>query len=146
MESKQIGNKVYLRVEKGEDVLDSVLRACEAHSLKSATFQGIGACSKAGIQTYIPEKNDFIQSEVSGMLEMVSLMGNVTLDSDGKLFEHTHALFAYLDEAGEHRSIAGHLHSAEVGYTAEIVIDPVEGVINRKFDDKAGITVWNLEA
>ena len=144
MQSKKLGDKVYLRVDKDEEVLKAVLSTCRERGLTSATFQGIGACASVGIQTYIPEKNDFIQTEVSGMLEMVSLIGNVTLDDDVSLFEHAHALFAYLDEAGEHRTIAGHLHYAKVGYTAEIVIDPVDGTIGRKFDNCAGITVWDL--
>jgi predicted DNA-binding protein with PD1-like motif len=62
------------------------------------------------------------------------------------LHVHAHGCFAYLDEAGEHRVIAGHLGYATIGYTGELVIDPVRAPIGRKFDAAAGITVWDLDA
>lgn len=116
MQSKKMGDRIYLRVDKDEDVLASVMQTCKNFSLTSAIFQGIGACERVGIQTCIPEKNDFDQTEVEGMLEMVSLNGNVTLDNDGNLHEHAHGSFAYLDEAGEHRVIFNALDSDEPDY------------------------------
>jgi predicted DNA-binding protein with PD1-like motif len=145
MQCKQIGNRIYLRVDKGEDVLACVLQTCADFSLTSATFQGIGACENVGIQTYIPEKDDFDQTEIEGMLEMVSLIGNITQNNDGNLFEHTHGIFAYLDKAGEHCVIAGHIHHAIIGYTGEITIDPAEETIGRKVDPLTGITIWDLD-
>lgn len=145
MQSTKKGDRIYLRVDKDEDILACVLRACMDFSLTSAIFQGIGACERVGIQTYIPEKNDFDLAEVEGMLEMVSLLGNVTQEDDGSLHEHAHGAFAYLDEAGNHRVVAGHVHHAIVKYTGEIVIDPVEGTIGRKVDPITGITIWDLD-
>ncbi len=144
MQSKQFGDKIYLRVDKGDEIIDSILATCSEFDVKSATFQGIGGCGNVGIQTMIPEENDFVLSEMSGMLEMVSIIGNITCDDKGTIYQHAHAQFAYLDEQGNHCVIAGHLHHAVVSYTAEIVIEPVAGVIGRKVDPATGIVVWDL--
>ena len=78
------------------------------------------------------------------MLELVSLMGNIISDEDGKLYHHTHAMFAY-KEGDEHRTIGGHLKSTTVLYTAEIEIRPViGGTIEREFNPETGTGFWKL--
>ncbi|PTV04466.1 PCC domain-containing protein [Limosilactobacillus reuteri] len=70
---------MYLRIDKGEEILDSILLTCKKYEISSATFYGLGACGKAVIGTYIPEKHDFLLHTKEGMLELVSLMGKFTL-------------------------------------------------------------------
>ncbi len=62
------------------------------HNIK---FSSIRGCSAAEIQTFIPEKGEFELQRIEGMLELVSLNGNVVTDPDGAYFHHTHALLAY---------------------------------------------------
>ncbi|WP_225350311.1 PPC domain-containing DNA-binding protein [Lacticaseibacillus pantheris] len=104
----------------------------------------MGACQAAVLSTYLPDRNDFTDHHLSGMLELVSLSGNITFDG-GALHQHAHATLSELGRDGEPHVIAGHLTSATVMYTGEITIQPVVGVIPRKFDDNVGITVWNLD-
>ena len=115
--------------------------------IKSAMFQGIGACDKVVVATFIPEKQDFLQHERNGMLEMISLQGNVVTDVNGRLKEHAHGMFSYLlADSGEIAYLGGHLHSAWISYTGEIVLDVVEdGFIGQQFDPVTGIDVWKLE-
>jgi len=144
MQSKKLGDAIYLRVDKGEDVVAAIEETCRNAGVTSATFSGIGACEKVAIATYLPEKHDFKIDEAAGMFEMVSLIGNLSEGDDGKGVLHAHASFAFLDETGAHRTIAGHLHAAIVGYTAEIGIRPAAGRIGRVFQDETGIEVWDL--
>ena len=110
----------------------------------SATFNGIGGCSSAAIQTFDPGAGTFHTTEKSGMLELVSLMGNVVSDASGDLHHHTHALFSFV-ENGEHKVLAGHLKETVVLYTAEIELRPVEGLIRRRPDPETGTGFWSLE-
>ncbi len=147
MERRQMGTRIYLRVDKDEEVLDAILAACTQHGVRSAIFQGIGACGAVGIQTYVPQTDSFFPTEHSGMFEIVNLNSNVTCDEAGTIYQHAHALFAKRTGDGEEHLIAGHLRSATVRYTAEIAIDPVQdGIIGRKTDPATGITVWDLGA
>lgn len=81
------------------------------------------------------------------MLEMVSLHGNIVTNDKEELVEHAHGMFSYFkQDSGEMAYLGGHLLSAWIGYTAEIVLDMVEdGYIGQQFDPITGIYVWKLE-
>ena len=144
MDYKKTKNNIYIRVDKGESVVRTILSVCKKENIQGGYFQGIGACSTATISTYIPEQNDFIDHTVSGMIEMISLMGNISTDDTDKPFCHSHAVFSYLKDNGEIAVVAGHLKEAQIGYTGEIVLTPTEEKIGRVFDPLAGIDVWKL--
>jgi predicted DNA-binding protein with PD1-like motif len=91
-----------------------------------------------------PETGSFEVQELKGMLELVSLTGNIVSDDDGTYFHHTHAAFSYKQD-GEHHVAAGHIKSIEVLYTAEIELRPViEGRIRRKYDPETGTGFWDF--
>ena len=78
------------------------------------------------------------------MLELVSFMGNVVTDSEGKLHQHTHAMFAYKD-GDAHKNIGGHLKETTVLYTAEIELRPtIGGHIGWKYNEETGTGFWEL--
>lgn len=134
----------YARMDRGDEIISRLLEICAKEGIKSATFSGIGGCSEAEIQTFIPEKSSFETQTLTGMLELVSLTGNITTDDEGNRYHHTHAVFSYKDK-GEHRIVGGHLKSVTVLYTAEIEIRPViGGVIGRMYDSETGTGFWKL--
>lgn len=131
-------------MDKGDEIISGLLGICDKEGIKSATFGGIGGCSEAEIQTFIPETGSFETRVLKGMLELVSLTGNVTSDDEGNLRHHTHAVFSY-KENGEHFVAGGHLKSVTVLYTAEIELRPVSGfVIKRMKDPETGTGFWKL--
>ncbi|MBQ9246350.1 DUF296 domain-containing protein [bacterium] len=145
MEYKKLGETVYARFDKGDEVLECILNICRKENILSATFSGIGGCGDVTVSTYIPEKNYFIPHNKTGLLEMISINGNISADDNNEIFEHTHAMFSYI-ENGEVKFLGGHLTKAVISYTAEIEIRPVEeGVIRRKQDELTRITVWDLK-
>jgi predicted DNA-binding protein with PD1-like motif len=137
--------KIYLRIDKGEALQKSIAKVCRDEKVKGATFSGIGACGEVSLQTYLPDKDDFLQHDYSGMLEMVSLSGNVSIDFDGSAFLHAHAVFSALDDGGHPTVFAGHLGEAIVSYTAEIAIEPMGFDLGRKIDSETGISVWKFD-
>ena len=144
MEYRKEKNAIYLRIDKGEEVVATIIKVCEKEQVKAGYFQGIGACDNVVLSTFIPEKGDYIHHHISGLLEMVSLQGNVTCDRNKKPFAHSHAIFSYLNENGEIALTAGHLQEANISYTGEIIITLAEDEIGRAFDENAGIEVWKL--
>ena len=134
----------YIRVDKGEEIIGKLLEVCKTEKIKSATFSGIGGCSRAELQTFVPEKGNFETETIEGMLELINVTGNIVSDN-GQLFHHTHAVFSYKD-GSEHKIAAGHIKSISVLYTVEIELRPViGGVISRKHDPETGTGFWNFE-
>jgi len=145
MDYRKLGNSYYIRMDKGDEVVATILDVCRREGIRSATFSGIGGCSSAEIQVFRPEQGEFETERVEGLLELVSLTGNVILRDDGELSHHVHALFAYQGADGQ-RIAAGHLKSSTVLYTAEIELRPVEGgVIGAALNQETGTYFWSFE-
>ena len=158
MEYKKIGETYYIRMDRGDEIIGNILEICRKESIPSAIFSGIGGCSNAELQVFIPESGSFETETIEGMLELVSLNGNVVSGDDGQLYHHTHALFSFKGgnrdvdnivgghQDGQHGMAGGHLKSTTVLYTVEIELRPtIGGSIGRKFDPETGTGFWNFK-
>jgi len=144
MDYRTFNDIVYVRMDRGDEIITGILSVCKSAGIHSATFSGIGGCGKAEIQTFIPEKNEFELRQLEGMLELVSLTGNVITDEKDEYYHHTHAVFSFKENGGHHLA-AGHIRSILVSYTAEIEIRPViGGEIKRKYDEETGTGFWDF--
>lgn len=144
MDYGKFGSACYVRVDKGEEIISSLLDVCRKEGIRSATFSGIGGCEEAKIQIFDAESGTFSTECFEGMLELVSLMGNLVDGGDDGLSWHAHALFSFCVD-DEHRTASGHLKSATVRYTAEIELRPVVGgVIHGAPDPETGTKFWSF--
>jgi len=158
MDYRKIGDNYYVRMDRGDEIISTLLEICEKESIPSAVFSGIGGCQSAELQVFIPETGSFETERLEGMLELVSLNGNVVRDESHQLFHHTHALFSFkggnrdIDnivggyQDGQHGMAGGHLKATTVLYTAEIELRPTVGeAIGRKFDPETGTGFWEFK-
>jgi len=144
MDYRRMNDIYYVRIDKGEEIITELLQICGREGIQSAVFTGIGGCSHAEIQTFIPQKGTFETEILDGMLELINITGNIITDDD-QLFHHTHAVFSYKKES-DHKIAAGHMKALTVLYTAEIELRPViGGVIKRKHDPETGTGFWSFE-
>ena len=145
MDYRKYGGTWYIRMDRGDEIIRGVLDVCAREGISSAVFSGIGGCGSAEVQTFVPEKGAFETETVEGVLELVSLNGNVISDEDGARWQHVHALLAYKDGAA-HRVAGGHMKSLTVLYTAEIELRPVTGgEIGRRYNPETGTGFWDLK-
>ncbi|MCR5562812.1 MAG: DUF296 domain-containing protein [Desulfovibrio sp.] len=144
MDHRRFGNTIYIRMDRGDEIISCILDICKKEQIPSAIYNGIGGCSEAQIQTYLPETNTFETQTLRGMLELISITGNIISDETNELYHHTHALFSYKN-GDQHCVAAGHIKSITVSYTTEIELRPVvDGVIYRQFDPETGTGFWNF--
>ncbi len=144
MEYRKYNGTVYIRMDKGEEIIGCIFDVCKKEQILSAVFSGIGGCSEAQVQTYLPENGTFETRTLCGMLELVSLNGSIVTDDREETYHHTHALFSFKD-GEEHRVAGGHIKSITVLYTAEIELRPVTGgTIKRKIDPETGTGFWSF--
>lgn len=144
MEYRKYNDTYYIRVDKGDEIIQSILSVCEKENITSAVYEGIGGCSEAEIQIFNAAEGKFETTKISGMLELISLIGDVAPKDDGELYHHTHAMFSFVKD-GKHMVEGGHMKSITVLYTAEIELRPVlGGSIGRKFDSETGSYFWKF--
>lgn len=145
MDYRKIGEAFYVRMDRDDEIVSTLIAICKENDIKSATFSGIGGCQSAEIQTFIPDEGVFETERLEGMLELVSINGNIILDDSNEYRHHTHAMFAYKKD-GAHHTAGGHLRSTVVLYTAEIELRPViGGRIGKRFDPETGTGFWNFD-
>lgn len=142
MDYRIFNDSYYIRLDKGDEILSALTRLCTQEGVTAASVKGIGGCGRAAVGVFDPDSRTYRRTEVTAMLELISLDGNATL-SEGRPFLHLHASFAY-HEDGEAKFLAGHLLEAEILLTGEIVLTPADGVITRRFDGDLGIRVWDF--
>lgn len=143
MDYRKYGEKIYVRLDKGDEIIASVTAVCEKEQIRTAQIQGIGGCEKVTVGVFDLDKKDYLRETVDGMLEMISLDGNVAAYEE-KPYIHVHASFAYHTPDGRPALLAGHLLSAVIGLTGEIVITLADGNITRRYIDDLGIRVWDF--
>ena len=141
MDYRKSENKYFLRVDKGEELVTAILSLCEKENIKTAYFQGIGACDRVICQTLNLATHDFINHEKTGMLEMISLLGNIAPDDNGELSFHAHASFSYIEDE-EVKLFGGHLREAYICYTGEIIVSPAE--LNLQRSRETGMNIWKF--
>lgn len=144
MEYRKFGEKYYVRLDKGDEIIGSLVSVCEKENIKTAQIQGIGGCESAKVGIFDMDRRVYRQRELYCLLEMVSLDGNVTV-YEGKPYIHAHASFAYHGEEKKPEILSGHLLEAVIGLTGEIVLTPADGCIGRKYVEELGIRVWDFE-
>ena len=113
MDYKNIDDTIYIRLDKGDEILSSILNICKKEKILSAIYSGIGACDEIEVRTHIPSKNEYRYDKRTGVLELISLSGNISSDNNNNIFEHTHAIFSYIDEQNNNSVIGGHLSLLE---------------------------------
>lgn len=143
MEYRKFGEKIYVRLDRGDEILASLISVCEKEGVSVAQIQGIGGCMSAAVGIFDTDAKQYVRYDKETMLELISLDGNVTRYED-KPYIHAHATFAYNEDGGAH-TLTGHLLEAVIGLTGEIVITPADGRIGRRFIPETGIRIWDFE-
>ncbi|MBO8179917.1 MAG: DNA-binding protein [Archaeoglobus sp.] len=126
----------FLRLDYGKDLVRQLEEFLTDREIHAAKVSAIGAVRNAVIGYYDQEKREYVKRELNEPMEIISLLGNVSL-KDGKPFCHIHVL---LGKNGE--VYGGHLFSAEV-FACEVFIQSLKGEApERTFDEQTGLMLW----
>lgn len=136
MDFKRFGNKYVLRIDKGEEIIETLKKFCEENGVKLGSISGIGAVNKATIGLFETATKKYISREYTGDFELASLSGNIST-MNGDTYLHIHTCLADQNNT----TYGGHLNFAVVSATCEIIIDAVDGEIDRQFSEEIGLNL-----
>jgi uncharacterized protein len=108
---------------KGDEIISGLLEFAEKNHIKNGHFTGLGAIDKATLRWSDPVNKGSKRTEINEEAEVVSLVGSIATDKDGKPTVHAHTVVALSD--GSTRG--GHLISAQVSIIAEVFVTEEEG-------------------
>ncbi|MFW5734977.1 MAG: PPC domain-containing DNA-binding protein [Oceanidesulfovibrio sp.] len=136
MEYKRFGAKILIRLDPGDEVIESLKKVCRDEKVTMGVLSGIGAIDRAIVGLFDPKEKKYHSNEIKKNLEITALAGNVTT-MDGEVYIHAHATMGDI----ESNAFGGHLNEADVSCTAEIIIDVFEGQVDREKSEKIGLNL-----
>lgn len=131
--------RLIVRFDVGEKLPECLLDFSKRLGLVSGSLTGIGGVQNVILGYYDLTTRQYLTFPVPGMVELVSLSGNVSL-INGQPFWHLHAAVA--DREGNLKG--GHLVSLEVAITLECEIRRSNKMLQRKRDEYSGLNLLDM--
>ncbi|MBU0754078.1 MAG: DUF296 domain-containing protein [Planctomycetes bacterium] len=128
-----------LRLERGEEVTETLERFLSDNGLFGGTVTGLGGIEEAELGYFDLPAKIYQRKTIHGNLELITYNGNITL-VDGKPFIHAHAVVAGADFIAH----AGHFFQARVAITGEFVVKPADWRVSRLEDDFTGLKLMDF--
>ncbi|MCF7918648.1 MAG: DNA-binding protein [Candidatus Cloacimonetes bacterium] len=140
MKDKKIGEQIFIRLERGEEIIGQLLAIIPKYGIKLGKVSGIGACSQVTLGNFDVNEKKYNKATLYGSFEITNLAGNIS-EMAGEPYLHVHVTLG--DE--ELRCRGGHLNAATVSATCELIITIFEGELERFRDESSGLNFWKLD-
>lgn len=140
MEYQRFENTIFARLDRGEEIQEQLKALALAENIKLASVRGLGAVDDFTVGVFKPDRKQYDSNSFTGYYEIVSLTGTITT-MDGEYYAHLHM------SAGNERGevFGGHLNRAVISATCELVIQVVDGTVERRFDPEIGLNVFRFD-
>ena len=139
MQYKQFGDTYMLRIDYGEEILQSLKQMCAQEGIRLAEVSAIGAVDHAVVGVFDLREKRYHQEETNEFMEIASLSGSVT-GMNGQPYIHLHVTMA--DQ--KHILHGGHAIALRVGATCEMFVRVLDGQVTREKNEELGINLWKL--
>ncbi len=125
--------------DKGDEFISTMQEFADDHDLDAAAFMAIGAFSDVVLQYFDPELMDYRKTIIAEQCEVLILSGNIAIDGDERKI-HAHGVIGMSDTSTR----GGHIGSAHVWPTLEVVIEKSPAHLQRRVDRQTGLALIDL--
>ena len=139
MEARSSGKHWILRIDKGEEIVATLEQFCREKDIRLGTLSGIGATEKATIGLFKTRTKEYVRKEVVGDHEITNLTGNISR-MNGEVYLHLHVNLSDVN----YNTFGGHLNSAVVSATCEVVVRELDGEMDREFSEEIGLNLYKF--
>lgn len=140
MEYRRFKNKIVLRIDKGEEILEQIKNIALKEKIKLANINALGATNDFTVGVFKVDEKKYYSNSFKGNFEIVSLTGTINTMND-EFYAHIHMSAG--NDKGE--VFGGHLNRAVVSATCEMIIDIIDGKVDRYFDEEIGLNLFKFE-
>ena len=139
MEYRRFENTIVMRIDKDEEILDKIREIALKENIKLASVSALGATNNFTVGVFNVDEKKYYSNSFSGNFEIVSLTGTINT-MDGEFYSHIHM------SAGDSNGkvFGGHLNRAIVSATCEMVINVINGNVDRYFDEDIGLNLFKF--
>lgn len=139
MDYRRFNNTIVARIDKGEEILEKVKEIALKENIKLANLNALGATNDFTVGVLNVENKQYVSNNFRGNYEIVSLTGTINT-KDGEFYTHLHMSAG--NDKGE--VFGGHLNRAVVSVTCEMVINIIDGTVDRYFDEETGLNLFRF--
>ncbi|RGT60290.1 PPC domain-containing DNA-binding protein [Faecalibacillus faecis] len=139
MKYQRFEQTIIVRMDKGEDIVEQVKNVALKEKIKLASISALGAINEFTVGVFKTKEKKYYANEFEGDFEIVSLTGTINTMND-EYYSHMH-LSAGNDQG---QVFGGHLNKAIVSATCEMVIQIINGEVDRYFDEEVGLNLLKL--
>lgn len=129
-------NKYILKADVGEEIIVELGEFCKKQKIEAGKFFAIGAAKELKLGWYDVDAKEYTWEEFNGKLEIVSLLGNIAWKEDD-IIAHAHGSFSNQ----QMQLVGGHVARLVVGAACEIILEKLEGHIEKAFDESTGLNL-----
>lgn len=139
MEYRKFNNTIVARIDKGEEILDKIKEIALKENIKLANINALGATNDFTVGVFKVDEKKYYANEFKGNFEIVSLTGTINTMND-EFYTHIHMSAG--NDKGE--VFGGHLNKAIVSATCEMVINIIDGNVDRYFNEEIGLNLFKF--
>ena len=139
MDYRRFDNTLILRIDRDEEIIEQLRIIAEKENIKLASLEALGAVKDFTVGVFDTTEKKYYSNTFQGAFEIVSLTGTIST-KDGEFYQHLHM------SAGNRKGevFGGHLNSAIVSATCEMVIHVINGEVDRYFDEEIGLNLFRF--
>ena len=126
-----------LVIEPEEEAFDAIRRFARTENINAASVTAIGAFSTATLAFFDLSSREYKEIPVTEQSEVLSLLGDITLDENDTPNPHLHVVLGFAD--GSTRG--GHFLKGVVRPTLEVVIRETPAELRRSYISEFGIAL-----
>ncbi len=139
MKYKKFNNTIVARIDKDEEILEKIKQIALKENIKLASVSALGATNDFTVGVFKVEEKKYYSNNFKGNFEIVSLTGTINT-MNNEFYTHIHMSAG--NDKGE--VFGGHLNRAIVSATCEMIINIIDGTVDRYFDEEIGLNLFNL--
>lgn len=139
MKYKRFENTIIARIDKGEEILEQIKKIALEENIKLASLNALGAINDFTVGVFKIDEKKYYSNNFIGNYEIVSLTGTINTMND-EFYTHIHMSAG--NDKGE--VFGGHLNRAIVSATCEMVINIIDGKVDRYFDEEVGLNLLKI--
>ena len=139
MDYRRFDNIIIARIDKGEEILDKIEEISKKENIKLANINALGATNNFTVGVFKTNEKKYYSNTFEGDFEIVSLTGTINTMND-EFYTHIHMSAG--NDKGE--VFGGHLNRAIVSATCEMIINIIDGKVDRYFDEEIGLNLFKF--
>ena len=127
--------------DKGDEVMEGLSRFARGEQVFAAQVTAIGAFETAELAFYLWETKEYEKIPVGTQTEVLSLLGDIGIDTENRPALHLHAVLGHRDG----RTVGGHMVRGIVRPTLEVVVQETPAHLRRVPDAQSGLALIDLK-